>query len=243
MFPIRDSIPAVRTPVVVYLIIAANTAVFLYQEALGANASIVFSYTYGLVPIRYFDPDWGLANGLPASDYWPFLTAAFLHGGWLHIILNMWMLFIFGQTMEGRMGAIPFLAFYLACAAASIFAHAWFNATSEVPVVGASGAIAGVIGAYALTFPKARITLIVPVIFIPLIFTIPAIAFALIWFAVQVLQGTSDILAPSMDGGIAWWAHIGGFIAGMVLLPVFLAFAPAREQGEARQPWQPGPWG
>lgn len=241
MFPIRDSVPTVRTPVIVYLLIAANTAVFLYQNSLGPNASTVFAYEYGLVPIRYFDRFWGLRNGLPPTDYWPFLTAAFLHGGWLHIILNMWTLFIFGQTMENRMGSIPFLAFYLACAVASTAVHAWFNAMSDVPVIGASGAIAGVIGAYALTFPTARITLLVPIIIIPLIFDIPAIAFAVIWFGMQVLQGAWESLTPSMDGGIAWWAHIGGFIAGILLLPLFLIFAPRQQR--ASGPWQQGPWG
>jgi membrane associated rhomboid family serine protease len=241
MFPIRDSVPTVRTPVIVYLLIAANTAIFLYQNSLGSNASAIFAYEYGLVPIRYFDPFWGLRNGLPADDYWPFLTAAFLHGGWLHIILNMWTLFIFGQTMEGRMGSIPFLAFYLACAMASTAVHAWFNPLSDVPVIGASGAIAGVIGAYALTFPTARITLLVPIIIIPLIFDIPAIAFAIIWFGMQVLQGAWESLTPSIGGGIAWWAHIGGFIAGIILLPLFLAFAPRQRQTSA--PWQQGPWG
>jgi membrane associated rhomboid family serine protease len=239
MFPIRDSVRSDQTPVIVYTIILVNAAVFLYQNSLGMNAAVIFTYEHGLVPIRYFDPFWGRRNGLPATDYWPFLTATFLHGGWLHIILNMWTLYIFGRTMEGRMGAVPFLAFYLACAVASTAVHAWFNATSDVPVVGASGAIAGVIGAYAVTFPTARITLLVPIIIIPLIFDIPAIAFAVIWFGMQVLQGAWESMTPSMGGGIAWWAHIGGFLAGILLLPLFLIFAPRRIQG----PWQQGPWG
>jgi membrane associated rhomboid family serine protease len=240
MFPIRDSVPSVQTPVIVYTLIAVNAAVFLYQSGLSSQAGIVFAYEHGLVPRRYFDEWWALRNGLPSTDYWPFLTAAFLHGGWLHIILNMWTLFIFGATMEGRMGSVPFLLFYLASGVASTAVHAWFNAGSEVPVIGASGAIAGVIGAYALSFPAARITLLVPIIIIPLIFQIPAIAFAAIWFGMQLLQGAWETLTPGMGGGIAWWAHIGGFIAGIILLPLFLPFAPARR---VRGPWQPGPWG
>jgi membrane associated rhomboid family serine protease len=139
------------------------------------------------------------------------------------------------------MGSAPFLAFYLACAVASTGVHAWFNATSDVPVIGASGAVAGVIGAYAVSFPTARITLLVPIIIIPLIFQIPAVAFAAIWFGMQLLQGAWESLTPDMGGGIAWWAHIGGFIAGIVFLPLFLLFAPPRRP--APDPWQPGPWG
>jgi len=240
MFPIRDSVPIQQTPVVVYLLIAVNAVVFLYQESLGANAAVAFTYEHGLVPIRYFDPFWGRQNGLSPTDYWPFLTATFLHGGWLHIILNMWTFYIFGQTMEGRMGSVPFLAFYLVCAVVSTAVHAWFNAASDVPVIGASGAIAGVIGAYAVSFPTARITLLVPIIIIPLIFDIPAVAFAAIWFGMQVVQGAWETMTPDMGGGIAWWAHIGGFVAGIVLLPLFLVFAPARR---VRGPWQAGPWG
>jgi membrane associated rhomboid family serine protease len=240
MFPIRDSVPSTQTPVIVFALIAANVAVFLYQNSLGSNAAMVLTYEYGLVPRRYFDPYWGLRTGLSPNDYWPFLTATFLHGGWLHIILNMWTLYIFGATMEGRMGSIPFLMFYLACAVASTAVHAWFNWASDVPVIGASGAIAGVIGAYAMSFPTARITLLVPIIIIPLIFDIPAVAFAAIWFGMQLLQGAWETLTPSMGGGIAWWAHIGGFLAGIVLLPMFLLFAPPRR---VSQPTPPGPWG
>ena len=240
MFPIRDSVPTVQTPVIVYTLIAVNAVVFLYQNNLGPYDAGVFTYEYGLVPRRYFDVYWATRHGYAPTGYWPFLTAAFLHGGWLHIILNMWTLYIFGASMEGRLGSLPFLVFYLVCAVASTVVHAWFNATSDVPVIGASGAIAGVIGAYAMSFPTARITLLIPIIIIPLIFDIPAVAFAAIWFGMQLLQGAWETLTPSMGGGIAWWAHIGGFVSGMIFLPLFLPFAPVRQ---VRGPWQPGPWG
>jgi membrane associated rhomboid family serine protease len=239
MFPIRDSVPKYHTPAVVYGLILVNALVFLYQINLGFNQSINFTYTYGLVPDAYFDPAGQLRPGLEPVAFLPFLTSAFLHGGWLHIILNMWTLFIFGSTLENRMGALPFLVFYLCCAVASTVVHGYFNPLSDAPVIGASGAIAGVIGAYAARFPKARITLLVPVVIIPLIFTIPALAYAAIWFAVQLLQGTWEAMTPSMGGGIAWWAHIGGFVAGLALLPFFLIFAPA-ERADGR--WQRGPW-
>jgi membrane associated rhomboid family serine protease len=237
MFPIRDSVPKYQTPVVVYGLIAVNALVFLYQINLGEFEAAKFAYTYGLVPYRYFGSS-AFPNGHGIGDLYPLVTSAFLHGGWLHIILNMWTLFIFGSTLESRMGSLQFLIFYLCCAALSGYAHGYFNAYSEVPVIGASGAIAGVIGAYAVRFPTARITLLVPVIIIPLIFTIPALAYAVIWFAIQLLQGTWDVLMPSMGDGIAWWAHIGGFVAGLVLLPVFLLFEPSPPQTT----WQRGPW-
>jgi membrane associated rhomboid family serine protease len=240
MFPIRDSVPSAQTPAVVYALILANAAVFLYQNSLGSYEASLFSYHYGLVPLRYFNTYWAARHGFSSGNYWPFLTATFLHGGWLHIILNMWTLYIFGASLEGRLGSAPFLVFYLACGIASTAAHAWFNAASDVPVIGASGAIAGVIGAYALSFPTARITLLIPIIIIPLIFQIPAVAFAAIWFGMQLLQGAWESLTPDMGGGIAWWAHIGGFLAGIVFLPLFLPFAPSRR---VRGPWQPGPWG
>ena len=240
MFPIRDSVPKDRTPTVVYGLILINALVFLYQLGLSPRAAETFAYTYGLVPARYFYPDGTLAS-FPFSYYTPFITAAFLHGGWLHIIFNMWTLFIFGSTLESRIGNVQFLTFYICCAAASTYAHGLFNTLSEVPVIGASGAIAGVISAYAMRFPTARITLLLPIIIIPFIFTIPALAYAVIWFGFQLLQGTWEALTPSIgESSIAWWAHIGGFIAGLLLLPLFLVFAPPER---ARSGWQqPGPW-
>ncbi len=238
MFPIRDSVPKYQTPVVVYGLIAVNAMVFFYQISLGPLHAVDFSYTYGLVPSVFFEPNGVLRPGLHLADLVPFLTATFMHGGWLHIILNMWTLWIFGSTLESRMGGAPFLVFYLCCAVASTFAHGYFNPTSDVPVIGASGAIAGVIGAYAVRFPTARITLIVPVIIIPLIFSVPALAFAVIWFGIQLLQGTWNVWGGG-GGGIAWWAHVGGFIAGVVLVPFFLLFAPV-QAGPDRL--QRGPW-
>lgn len=240
MFPIRDSIPQERIPSVVYGLILLNALVFFYQLGLSPRAANSFAYAYGLVPDRYFYADGALAS-YPPTYYFPFLSAAFLHGGWLHIIFNMWTLFIFGSTLEGRLGHIQFLLFYLCCAAASTYAHGFSNPSSDVPVIGASGAIAGVIAAYAMRFPTARITLLLPIIIIPFIFTIPALAYAVIWFGFQLLQGTWEALTPSIgENTIAWWAHIGGFIAGLVLLPFFLIFAPPER---ARSGWQqPGPW-
>ncbi len=236
MFPIKDSVPKYSTPVVVYSIILVNTLVFLVQISTPDPDFIISQFA--MFPSYHFLPDGTLRPGQGLFDILPFITATFLHGGWLHIIFNMWTLFIFGASLENRLGSPQFLVFYLLCAVASTYAHGYFNAASYVPIIGASGAIAGVIGGYALCFPKARLTLLIPIIFIPLIFTIPALSYAVIWFGIQLLQTTWEAMRPSMGGGIAWWAHIGGFIAGLVLLPVFLLFAPPRKTGTmTRGPW------
>jgi membrane associated rhomboid family serine protease len=271
MIPIRDSIRIPRAPVVTYGLILVNAAVFLYQISLPPQASYLLSVEYALVPQRYFDPAWARYYGLSPDNYWPFVTGTFMHGGWLHIILNMWTLYIFGSSLEGRLGRVPFLLFYLACGVAASFAHAWFNQDSSVPALGASGAIAGVTAAYAMTFPRARLLLLIPIVIIPFFFTIPALAFALIWFGIQFLQGAIDLVSPSMGGGIAWWAHIGGFVAGVVLIPFFWfgkdetrdvhdirptgPLNPRWRSGQRRtpdktedraeksSPWTRGPWG
>lgn len=237
MFPIRDSVQKYSTPVVVYSLILVNTLVFLVQISTPDTNFIIVQFA--LFPSYHFLPDGTLRPGQGLLDILPFITATFLHGGWLHIIFNMWTLFIFGASLENRLGSPQFLIFYLLCAVASTYTHGYFNAGSFVPIIGASGAIAGVISAYALCFPTARLTLIVPIIFIPLIFTIPALTFAVIWFAIQLLQTTWEAVSPSMGGGVAWWAHIGGFVAGLALLPVFLLFAPSGRQTRnvTRGPW------
>jgi membrane associated rhomboid family serine protease len=241
MFPIKDSIRTPSSPVMTYLIILTNVAVFLYQTTLSQRAAYIFSLEHALVPARYFDPDWALRIsarfGLDfgPNDYWPFVTGTFMHGGWLHIILNMWTLYIFGSSLEGRLGRIPFLAFYLVCGVGASIAHAWFNAESTVPALGASGAIAGVLGGYAMTFPRAKVLLVIPIIIIPFFFKIPAMGFAAVWFLLQFMQGFMDLWSPSVGGGIAWWAHIGGFVVGVLLIPLF-RFGPDRTYDEEAQP-------
>lgn len=195
-----------------------NLAAFLYQLSLSAPELQLFLYQHALVPRRYFSPGWAYGVGLSPMDLTPFLTNTFLHGGFLHIILNLWTLWIFGPALEDRLGHARFAALYLLAGIAASVTHALFNAASPVPALGASGAIAGVIAAYAVRFPYAWVRVVVPILFIPLFFSIPAIVFAGLWFFVQVIQGTTELLAPFAGSGIAWWAHIGGFIAGLALL-------------------------
>jgi len=220
MIPIRDSIVARTTPSVVYALIIANAAVFLFQISMTELVGQRFIYEYALVPLRYSFPSWAQFQGLSPDDYFPFISSFFMHGGFLHILLNMWMLYIFGSSVESRYGSVAFFIFYMLCGICANIAHFYFNLSSPVPVLGASGAVAGVMGAYAATFPRARLIMLFPIVFIPLFFELPALSFVVLWFGLQVLQGAVEMFRPSMGGGIAWWAHIGGFIAGMLLLPL-----------------------
>ena len=232
MFPLKDSIKIPVAPLVTYLIIAINAAVFLYQTTLSPREAYVFSLRHALVPLRYFDPTWAAKNGLDPHDYLPLIEGTFMHGGWWHIILNMWTLFIFGSSLEGRIGKVRFASFYLVCGILASVCDACFNRDSDVPTLGASGAIAGILGGYATTFPRARITMLILVVFFPLFFRVPALGYAFIWFILQFMQGFVDLVSPSMGTGIAWWAHIGGFLAGIILIPIFRpVFDPTHDEG------------
>lgn len=222
MIPIRDTIPSRTAPLVTWTLIAVNTLIFLYQMTLDAEELRQLFYLCGIVPARYTNPEWARWFGLPVDAYWPFLTTMFLHGGWVHLLGNMWTLWIFGDNVEDRMGRARFLAFYLLAGIAAGLTHWLTNPHSTIPAVGASGAIAGVLGAYFVLFPHARIIVMVPVLFLPFFFYLPAVVYLLFWFLSQVLGGTVAALAPGNVGGIAWWAHIGGFVAGMALYRLFL---------------------
>jgi len=220
MIPIRDSIVVRTTPSVVYALIIANVAVFLLQVSMTGLMGQRFIYEYALVPLRYSNSSWAQYQGLSPNDYFPFISSFFMHGGFLHILLNMWTLYIFGSSVESRYGSVAFFIFYMLCGVAANLTHFYFNAASPVPVLGASGAVAGVMGAYAITFPRARLIMLIPIVFIPLFFELPAVSFVVIWFGLQLVQGAVEMFQPSMGGGIAWWAHIGGFVAGVALLPL-----------------------
>ena len=191
---------------------------FFYQLGLSQRELQVFLYQHALVPVRYFSPSWAYNVGLSPTDFTPLLTNTFLHGGWLHVIINMWTLWIFGPALEDRLGPVRFAILYLLAGLAASVTHAIFHPVSTVPALGASGAIAGIIAAYALRFPYAWVRVLVLVIFIPLFFSVPAMLFAAVWFFTQVLQGTSELFSPFAGSGIAWWAHIGGFVSGWALL-------------------------
>jgi membrane associated rhomboid family serine protease len=218
MFPIRNAVPTRYPPLVTWMLIAANCAVFLIQVNLSPAELDLFLYRFALIPARYLDPMLYGEAGLTPGDFLPFFTMMFLHGGWLHLIFNMWTFWLFGPAVEDRLGPGRYLAFYLACGVAAAIAHVIFSATSTVPALGASGAIAGVLGCSMRLFPLARVLVVVPIVFIPLFFEWPAFVFIGLWFLIQILQGAAELLMPS-SGGVAWWAHVGGFVAGFVLGP------------------------
>jgi len=220
MIPIRTTVPTRYPAIVTWWLIFANVLVFLLQLSLSPAELEEFLYRFALIPARYFDPlAFGQASVTPL-DLIPFLSMMFLHSGWLHLILNMWILWLFAPTIEDRLGHGTFLVFYLACGIAAALTHLVFNPTSTVPAIGASGAIAGVLGCYMRLFPLARIIVLVPIVFIPLFFEMPALVFAGLWFIMQLLQGATELLAPSTGAGVAWWAHIGGFVAGLLFAPL-----------------------
>lgn len=219
MFPLRDTIPRVHTPWAVWTILALNLAVFLWQQGLAPSEVYTVFHVFGVVPARFSFPDWALSAGFPPGGEASFFTHMFLHGGWGHFLVNMWTLLIFGDNIEDVMGPWRFTVFYLTCGLAALFTHVFFSPASTIPVVGASGAIAGVLGAYFLLYPHARVTTLVLLVFIPLVFDLPALVYLGIWFLVQLASGLSAL--GDEGAGIAWWAHLGGFIAGVLLLPLF----------------------
>ncbi len=214
MFPFTDTAPRAARPAAVLGLIALNSVVFLWMWSLSPQGRELVLIQYALIPVRYTDPHLAWRYGLDPTNFWPLVTDMFMHGGWLHLIFNMWFLWIFGPAMEARFGRIGFLALYLAGGVAANIVHLLTHPGSAQPVLGASGAIAAVIAAYAVTYPGARVITIVPIWIIPLFIPVPAILFAAIWFGLQVLQGTSELGLPSMAGAVAWWAHIGGFAFG-----------------------------
>jgi len=215
VLPFIDTAPRARNPYVVLWLILVNTLVFLWMESLPPRALNAALLHFALIPLRYTDPAAAVAAGLDPHDWWPLITNTFMHGGWLHLIFNMWFLWIFGPAMEARLGRFWFAVMYVGGAAAASFLHVVTHPDSGDPALGASGAIAAVIAAYAVTYPTARVITIIPIfVIIPLFVPIPAILFAGLWFVLQVIQGSSELVSPSMAGGVAWWAHIGGFAFG-----------------------------
>jgi membrane associated rhomboid family serine protease len=179
-------------------------------------------YHLGLVPARFTDPAWGRQVGLTAHSLWPFVTSMFLHGGWLHIIFNMWALWIFGDNVEDRLGHIRYLVFYFVCGIAAALTMTLVTPNSTVPTIGASGAIAGILGAYFIFYPTAEVIVLLPIFIFPLFFRLPAVLYIGFWFFMQFLTGALSLASsPAAVGGIAWWAHVGGFLTGALLCRFF----------------------
>jgi membrane associated rhomboid family serine protease len=218
MIPLRDTIPSSRFPVVTVGIICANALVFIAEINLGPRALEQLFYTWGIVPLRFTHPRLH-------ANYFTLLSSMFIHGGWMHVIGNMWSLWIFGDNVEDRMGRGGFLLFYLLSGLAAGAIHIVTNPTSTAPTVGASGAIAGVMGAYLLLFPHSTVVTLVPIFFFLQVVELPAVLFLGFWFITQLFSGTLSLaVAGPQAGGVAWWAHIGGFVVG------FLWAIPLRRQ-------------
>ncbi len=217
MFPLRDDIPARLFPVANTWIIVVNVLCFAYEFALGDRVERMI-FRYGLVPARLLVPT-GLL-GFDPVELPSLLTYMFLHAGFLHLAGNMWMLWVFGDNVEDAMGHGRYFLFYVLCGIAAAIAQMALTPLSTVPMVGASGAISGVLGAYLLLYPGARILTLVPIFFFFTTVEIPAFIFLILWFVIQFLQGTMSLRFGTLaEGGVAWWAHVGGFVAGMLLLP------------------------
>jgi len=205
MIPLRDSQPSYSTPFVTAGLIGANVLVFLYQLTLDPYTLNHLVAAYGVVPAR-----------LELSTL---VTSMFLHGGWLHLIGNMWFLWIYGDNVEDILGPAKYLFFYLACGVAAALVHVALNPDSRIPTIGASGAISGVMGAYMVKFPHSRIVTLVPVFFFLTLIEIPASIILVYWFVIQIFSGVGSLAYSSASqGGVAWFAHAGGFLAGMLLI-------------------------
>jgi membrane associated rhomboid family serine protease len=212
MIPIRDNQPSNCIPVVTYILMGINLLIFVLQIQIGFNNEVFF-YSYGLVPAKYTVPEMA-RHFSPGNQFFSIFSYMFLHGGFLHFIGNMWFLYIFGDNVEDHFGALRFLGFYLLSGIISGLFHFILNPVSMVPTIGASGAIAGVMGAYFLLYPKSRILTIIPIIIFPWFVEIPAFIFLGIWFFIQFINAAGS----SAGSGIAWWAHIGGFVAGLAMV-------------------------
>jgi len=214
MFPLRDTVRARSFPIVNWLLITINVLIFIVLIGLGPQAE-VWATALGVIPSRllqHFD----LHNALTL------LTSMFLHGGWAHLFSNMFALYIFGDNVEDRMGSGRYLLFYLFCGVVAALVHVAFNPHSSIPTVGASGAISGVLAAYLIFFPLARVITLVPLFFLPWFVEIPAILYIGLWFISQLLNGFLTIVSGMQAfGGVAWWAHVGGFVAGLAVAPFF----------------------
>lgn len=229
MFPLRDENPTELTPIFTVGLIALNLIVWVYIQGAGMNDGLLFSSIcrYGMIPAELTGRTGGyhgvqLAPGVPCAfgglTWSTLLTSMFLHGSWLHLIGNMWFMWVFGNNIEDSMGHIRFLVFYLVSGVAAAGAHLWSTPASPIPTIGASGAVSGIMGAYLVLYPRVRVqTLFVFLIFIRII-DLPAWVVLGQWFLLQFLYGAT---LPAAGGGVAFWAHVGGFVAGVALIKLF----------------------
>ena len=210
-----------------WALIVVNVLVLLHEMGLSPEALESLLYTRGMVPARLTDAAWAMSVGLSPGGWSTFVTSMFLHGGFLHLLSNVWILWIFGDNVEDAMGPWRFLAFYLTCGLAAGGVHLLTNLASTIPVVGASGDIAGVLGAYMLLFPGSRVVTLIPIFIWPLFVELRAVVYLGFWFVAQIASGATELAGLGGGQGIAWWAHVGGFLAGLALCRVFVHSRPS----------------
>jgi len=232
MIPLRDNNPRRTFPFITYSLIALNILAFLWEVSLGRDLATAMS-SIAFIPARFWVP------GHWIFDLMTIGASMFLHGSLMHIGSNMLYLFIFGDNIEDRLGHFRYLLFYLLCGLAATFAHAIFSASSRIPAIGASGAIAGVLGAYLVLFPHARVMTLIPIFFFITIRELPAILILGLWFVLQLFSGVGSLgVRDAQDmGGVAYFAHIGGFVAGMILIALFGGLRRAPRRREPAMPW------
>lgn len=211
MIPLYDTLRPRRFPLINWVLIIANVLIFWYETRLSPGTLRGLIETWGVIPSQF--------HAGVYTEWQTLFSSMFLHGGWFHLLSNMWVLFIFGDNIEDRMGGFSYLIFYLLCGLAAALLEAFILPASSLPMIGASGAIAGVLGAYLIFFPRARVASLVPILFIFTLVEIPAVLFLVFWFVSQLFSGLMSLEGAS--GGVAWWAHIGGFLFGMIASNLF----------------------
>lgn len=215
MIPLADNIPHRRFPIINWSLIILNIFIFFFTLSLGKDAQ-QFVQLFGVVPYRFL-------NDFDSFELGTIFSSMFLHGGWAHIFGNMIALYIFGDNVEDRLGSFRYLIFYLFSGVAASLTHIYLNQNSVIPTIGASGAISGVMGAYLLLYPTAKVITVFPILFFPYIIELPAIVYTGVWFITQFFSGVLSIVSDVQAfGGVAYWAHIGGFVAGIILLPFLI---------------------
>lgn len=215
MIPLRDNLRSHSFPIMTISLIVLNFYCFYREISVTDHQLLAMIDQYGLTPVAFIEAL--LKGSITISDYTPIFSNLFLHGGWLHIIGNMWYLWLFGDHVEDWLGPLPFLAFFLLTGLIANLSHIILDPFSDIPVIGASGAVSGILGAYLILYPTAKIKTLVPIFIFLQIFEVPATIFLGLWFFLQLQSGT----AAATGSNIAWWAHIGGFLAGMLLIKLF----------------------
>ena len=216
MIPLRDTTRSDSFPVVNTILIISNVIVFLYELSLGQGFNH-FIFQHGLIPGSLLSS----TNTEIVERFSPFFTSLFIHGGFLHLLGNILFLYIFGDNVEDKMGHFKYLVFYIICGFSAAIFQTLTNIHSPIPMIGASGAISGVLGAYLIFFPKSRILTLLPIFFFIQLIHIPAAVFIFVWFIFQFLSGMATLPAKPGIGGVAFWAHIGGFVSGLILARFF----------------------